>query len=267
MPENEKEIAKKVEESFVKEDAETPPHSSFARPEDDTGQKKQVKKPSPTEIGLYNAYRLKNIDEKLGVIVNLLMADPKKVEEVAKAVQPKKEVQKTQPTLSSKDSKEMERLKLMFPEDLESMLRFEEKDTYFKISPRQFLGSDNFSKIASIIREAGGAYISDGKKSHFTLATSKLGTGQPVEEKEKAQPPKPKTRLEEISLNLKEFLDKDLIAINTEASATMFVVEFKQYLGSENFAKIGKVAREMGGTYVSQGKASHFDIPKQNPKA
>jgi hypothetical protein len=57
----------------------------------------------------------------------------------------------------------------MFPEDLESMLNFEEKDDYIIIKPRQYLGSENFSKIASVVRQAGGEYVSAGKASHFRV--------------------------------------------------------------------------------------------------
>jgi hypothetical protein len=38
------------------------------------------------------------------------------------------------------------------------------------IKPRQFLGSDNFSKIAAKIRTLGGQYCSAGKNSHFEIS-------------------------------------------------------------------------------------------------
>ena len=60
-------------------------------------------------------------------------------------------------------------IKMMFPEDLENLLSFEEKQDYIMIKPRQFLGSDNFAKIASIIRGIGGDYVSAGKGSHFRV--------------------------------------------------------------------------------------------------
>jgi hypothetical protein len=66
-------------------------------------------------------------------------------------------------------SKAIEDIKMMFPEELENLLNFEERDDYVIIKPRQFLGSDNFSKIASIARGAGGDYISAGKASHFRV--------------------------------------------------------------------------------------------------
>lgn len=40
---------------------------------------------------------------------------------------------------------------------------------FVQIKPRQFLGSDNFSKIASIVRAIGGRYVSAGKNSHFEV--------------------------------------------------------------------------------------------------
>ncbi len=60
-------------------------------------------------------------------------------------------------------------IKTLFPKDLEEMLTFEDSQGYIIVKPRQYLGSDNFSKIASIIREAGGEYISAGKQSHFRI--------------------------------------------------------------------------------------------------
>lgn len=65
--------------------------------------------------------------------------------------------------------KEIEDIKMMFPEDLEDLLSFEEKEDYIVIKPRQFLGSDNFSKIASVVRGLSGEYVSAGKASHFKV--------------------------------------------------------------------------------------------------
>lgn len=59
--------------------------------------------------------------------------------------------------------------KNLFPKDLADILLFEEKEEYIVINPRQYLGSDNFAKIAAIVREAGGEYISAGKESHFRV--------------------------------------------------------------------------------------------------
>jgi len=63
----------------------------------------------------------------------------------------------------------IEDIKMMLPEDLESLLSFEEKEDYIMIKPRQFLGSENFAKIASAVRGIGGEYVSAGKASHFRV--------------------------------------------------------------------------------------------------
>jgi hypothetical protein len=67
----------------------------------------------------------------------------------------------------------IEDIKMMFPEDLENLLNFEEKDDYIIIKPRQFLGSENFAKIASVVRGIGGDYVSAGKASHFRVPKKK----------------------------------------------------------------------------------------------
>ena len=60
-------------------------------------------------------------------------------------------------------------LRTVFPPELESMLFFEDTGKYIVIKPRQYLGSENFAKIASLVRGEGGEYISAGKESHFRV--------------------------------------------------------------------------------------------------
>ncbi len=69
---------------------------------------------------------------------------------------------------------EIEDIKMTFPEDLEGLLNFEEKDDYIMIKPRQFLGSENFAKIAQIVRGMGGDYVSAGKESHFRVPKRRM---------------------------------------------------------------------------------------------
>ena len=66
-------------------------------------------------------------------------------------------------------AKTLDQITALFPKDLEEMLTFEDSESYFIVKPRQFLGSDTFAKIAAIIREARGEYISAGKESHFRV--------------------------------------------------------------------------------------------------
>ncbi len=67
-------------------------------------------------------------------------------------------------------------VRMSFPEELEARLGFEDKGDYITIKPKQFLGSDNFAKIASAIRGMGGEYISAGKDSHFRVPKKKPNT-------------------------------------------------------------------------------------------
>lgn len=68
----------------------------------------------------------------------------------------------------------IEDLRVLFPPDLEEMLEFEEAGEYIRIKPRRYLGSDNFAKIASIVRGAGGEYVSAGKDSHFRVSKERM---------------------------------------------------------------------------------------------
>jgi hypothetical protein len=65
--------------------------------------------------------------------------------------------------------KSIDDVRMVFPEDLENLLSFEEKSDYIMVKPKQFLGSENFAKIASAVRGMGGEYISAGKESHFRV--------------------------------------------------------------------------------------------------
>lgn len=104
---------------------------------------------------------LRRIDELLSVL-NMISRDltdiTKQLREVsAPAVAP------------AEKTRTVENVRELFPKDLEEMLTFEETGNYIVIKPRQYLGSENFAKIASIVRDAGGEYISAGKESHFRV--------------------------------------------------------------------------------------------------
>ena len=60
-------------------------------------------------------------------------------------------------------------VKQAFSPELSGMLLFEESGKFIIVKPRRFLGSDNFAKIASIVRDLGGEYISAGRNSHFEI--------------------------------------------------------------------------------------------------
>ena len=73
------------------------------------------------------------------------------------------------PVVPKEGMRGVEDVRESFSSDLEEMLIFEETGDYIVIKTRRFLGSDNFAKIASIVRSLGGEYISAGKDSHFKV--------------------------------------------------------------------------------------------------
>ena len=73
------------------------------------------------------------------------------------------------PATPAEGTRSVEDIKASFSSDLEEMLTFEEAGDQIVIKTRRFLGSDNFAKIASIVRSLGGEYISAGKNSHFKV--------------------------------------------------------------------------------------------------
>jgi hypothetical protein len=73
------------------------------------------------------------------------------------------------PPAAATSTQGVEDVRMMFPPDLDNMLAFEDKGDYVQIKPKQFLGSENFAKIASTVRGIGGEYISAGRDSHFRV--------------------------------------------------------------------------------------------------
>jgi hypothetical protein len=117
---------------------------------------------------------VERIDELL-VVLNRISED---LRTVAAAVKSMAVSQITQPSPQTpapvsheihEKKKSIDDIRVVFPEDLEALLSFEEKSDYIMVKPRQFLGSENFAKIASAVRGMGGEYISAGKESHFRV--------------------------------------------------------------------------------------------------
>lgn len=67
------------------------------------------------------------------------------------------------------NASETEKISDVFPEDLRSLLSFEKEADAVIIKPIQFLGSENFAKIADIVKQHGGEWVSAGKNSHFKI--------------------------------------------------------------------------------------------------
>ena len=113
---------------------------------------------------------LQRIDQLLNVL-NMISKDLAEISKSLKAVgAPAVAPTVTPPSAAPTERmRTIEDVRVLFPSDLEGMLTFEESGNYIVIKPRRFLGSDNFAKIASIVRGAGGEYVSAGKQSHFKV--------------------------------------------------------------------------------------------------
>jgi len=69
------------------------------------------------------------------------------------------------------DSTLLDNVQAVFPPDLAGMLYFEATEDWTLIRPREYLGPDNFRRIAAIVRDTlNGEYVSAGKESYFRVA-------------------------------------------------------------------------------------------------
>jgi hypothetical protein len=111
------------------------------------------------------------IDQLLFVLKDISQ-DLAEISEALKAVRPPSPVLGTAPapTTAWLESSSIQEVREMFSKELEEMLFFEDTDECIIIKPRRFLGSENFAKIASIVRGAGGEYVSAGRDSHFKIS-------------------------------------------------------------------------------------------------
>jgi len=81
-----------------------------------------------------------------------------------------------------------------------------------------------------------------------------VSVSKPFQEK-----PSPRKTLTEVQNVFPQGL-RDLLSFQENASA--FIIKPRQFLGSENFAKAVEVVKALGGSYISRGKESHFEVPK-----
>jgi len=123
---------------------------------------------------------IQNLAQKVDELLNVLNVIAKDLSEVSKSlksatgtttsVSPKTTT--TAPTTlpqAAGQKLDINQVKQAFTPELAGMLLFEETGSYIIVKPRRFLGSDNFAKIAQVVREIGGEYVSAGRNSHFKV--------------------------------------------------------------------------------------------------
>ena len=116
---------------------------------------------------------LEELTQKVDELLNLLKVISGDLTEVSKSLKAAIKPAIATPVISvatSDKKREVNTVKQAFSSELAGMLIFEERGKFIIAKPRRFLGSDNFAKIASIIRNLGGEYVSAGRNSHFKIS-------------------------------------------------------------------------------------------------
>ena len=63
---------------------------------------------------------------------------------------------------------------------------------------------------------------------------------------------------------VKQAFSSELAGMLTfEESENYVIVRPRRFLGSDNFAQIASIVRNLGGEYISAGRNSHFKVPKE----
>ncbi len=109
----------------------------------------------------------RKVDELLNLL-NVIAGDLSEVSKSLKSATGSAAAPKVSAASSGK-KRDINDVKQAFSSELAGMLIFEESGTFIIVKPRRFLGSDNFARIASIVRDLGGEYISAGRNSHFKV--------------------------------------------------------------------------------------------------
>lgn len=110
----------------------------------------------------------KKVDELLNIL-KVVSTDLSEVSKSLKAATVQKAVPAVSEAPTSVKQYDLNGVKQAFSSELSGMLLFEETGKFVVVKPRRFLGSDNFAKVASVVRELGGEYVSAGKNSHFKI--------------------------------------------------------------------------------------------------
>lgn len=120
---------------------------------------------------------LQDLAQKVDDLLNVLNTIAKDLSEVSNSLKTATGTKSTstQTTTTNRipasgQKLDINQVKQAFTPELAGMLLFEETGNLIIVKPRRFLGSDNFAKIAAVVREIGGEYVSAGRNSHFKVA-------------------------------------------------------------------------------------------------
>jgi hypothetical protein len=113
---------------------------------------------------------INELAQKVDELINVLNVISGDLAEVSKSLKMVSGIVAPEVSITPSEKKRsLKDVKQAFSSELAGMLIFEESGNLIIVKPRRFLGSDNFAKIASIVRDLGGEYISAGRNSHFKV--------------------------------------------------------------------------------------------------
>jgi len=118
---------------------------------------------------------LSDLSKNLRASLNLPAEEPEEVARLKPPISAQQTISFEEPAplppaAVSGKTRTIDDVQRVFPPDLASMLYFEVTDEYVIVKPRQYLGSDNFRRIAATVRDQlGGEYVSAGRDSHFRI--------------------------------------------------------------------------------------------------
>lgn len=170
-------IKKKVEQSFVKEDAKPPistPTGSFSKDKKVTESGDAAHTPTMGEVLLYIGKQDHEINMKMDSILDAILKLQKSPSPNIPDI-PLGKLSSQSPatpiTPTPADDAKLAKIRVALIEFADK-LEFDgtASNLVYLIRAKQFLGSDNFAKIAGIIRSLGGQYVSQGKQSHFEVS-------------------------------------------------------------------------------------------------
>ncbi|MCD6530587.1 hypothetical protein J7L06_09970 [Candidatus Bathyarchaeota archaeon] len=115
--------------------------------------------------GLEESEKINRLIERIDQLLNVIKMVADDLSEVSDSLKKLASVK----TSTGEGESPFQSIQNAFSEDLRNMLDFEDLGDYVRISPKRYLGSDNFARIASVVRSLGGEYISAGKESHFRV--------------------------------------------------------------------------------------------------
>jgi len=223
--------------------------------------KEDVKIPSAETLLLFIVEKLHDINETLTSIAEAFQGVKKPKEEIVPLKENNSPPQAPEMLAASVPeagkSRVDEIVKAFEPHKELVRVETEESAQYVCIYPIGFLGADKFAKIGKVSKKLGGQYISQGKESHFKIPKIAKSDGT----KTKQSPAASSTVSSGSAVDVEMFFPEDLKNLLTfEEKDGYVLIKPRQFLGSENFAKIASIVRGTGGDYISAGRDSHFRI-------